>query len=53
MKHTAESKRRIGEAARVRKKYDAPENLYIYPNRNAAKHRECYASYKRQHYAGD
>lgn len=25
--------------------YDDRKNLYVYPNRNAAKHRECYRSY--------
>lgn len=32
-------------------KYDAPENLYIYPNRRAAKHRECFARYREELHA--
>jgi hypothetical protein len=30
------------------KKYDAPENLYIHPTQNSARHRECYRAYRRQ-----
>ena len=33
-------------------RHDDPSNLYVYPNRNAAKHRECYRSYKQQRLAG-
>lgn len=29
-------------------KYDDPENLYIYPNKRAAKHRECFAQYREE-----
>lgn len=29
------------------KKYDSPENMYIYPNKNAAKHRACYTAYRK------
>ena len=28
------------------KKYDDPENLYVYPNKRAGKHQECYRRYR-------
>lgn len=28
-------------------KHDDPANLYVYPNKNAAKHRQCYRDYMR------
>ena len=32
-------------------KYDDPNNLYIYPNKNAGKHRECFNKYRKEHVA--
>lgn len=29
-------------------KYDDPLNMYVYPNKRSAKHRECYAAYRKR-----